>query len=271
MDGVGRQKSGYGGFLKVLGEKSYPSANGGADEDTPTALGHGDDYNNDSKEDENMLVHGVEEYNGDGKEGDGPIQIDDDTKRSVEEIALTGGRYERRMSNGAGGITFHQNFNDNGSRKEPTHQEAITLPQSTHTLLFTEKVPSLPFAFAFIIYGISATCLILALIDNLDGSTAQNPLNVPANISASVRVAQYFSIIVAVLMEEEIPTALYLLRMIPKSSLESRLGLSYGRFVMSAICRLSIGLLFLVNVFLVVVQSRRVLDMFYDMVSIRDV
>ena len=220
-----------------------------------------------------MLVHGVEEYNGDSKEEDGPIQIDD-TRRSVEEIALTGGRYERRMSNGAGGITFHQNFNANGNEDEtkgPIHQEAITLPQSTHTLLFTEKVPSLPFAFAFIIYGISATCLILALIDNLDGSTAQNPLNVPANISASVRVAQYFSIIVAVLMEEEIPTALYLLRMIPKSSLESRLGLSYGRFVMSAICRLSIGLLFLVNVFLVVVQSRRVLDMFYDMVSIRDV
>ena len=71
---------------------------------------------------------------------------------------------------------------------------------------------------------------------------------------------------VAVIMEEEIPTALYLLRMIPRSSLESQLGLSYWKFVVSAGFRLVIGYMFLFNVLLVIVQSERVLDMFYDMV-----
>lgn len=63
-------------------------------------------------------------------------------------------------------------------------------------------------------------------------------------------------------MEEEIPTALYLLRMIPKSSLEGQLGLSYAMFLISAMCRLAIGYMFLFNVLLVVVQSDRVLGKF---------
>ena len=54
--------------------------------------------------------------------------------------------------------------------------------------------------------------------------------------------------------------------MIPKSSVE-RFGVSYGKFVTSAMCRLAIGYMFLLNVFLVLAQSERVLDMFYDMVS----
>ena len=60
-------------------------------------------------------------------------------------------------------------------------------------------------------------------------------------------------------MEEEIPTALYLLRMIPRSSLEGQLGLSYCMFLISAMFRLAIGYMFLFNVLLVVVQSDRVL------------
>ena len=36
--------------------------------------------------------------------------------------------------------------------------EAITLPQSTHTLLFTEKINSVPFGFAFIILVVSVMC-----------------------------------------------------------------------------------------------------------------
>ena len=43
--------------------------------------------------------------------------------------------------------------------------------------------------------------LILALADNLNGGTSENRLNVPSNVSTSVRTAQYFAIIVAVLSE----------------------------------------------------------------------
>ncbi|KAL7538240.1 hypothetical protein ACHAWF_009741 [Thalassiosira exigua] len=179
----------------------------------------------------------------------------------------TGGR--RRISlqtRMGGGIVLLQNVADESEKS--LFQEAITLPQSTHTLLITENFCSVAFGAAFSLLGISVACLVLALWDNLDGQTSLQPLNVPPNVTGQVRAAQYLSIIIAVLMEEEIPTGLYLLRMIPKSSVESKLKRPYWRFVASALCRLVIGYLFLFNIFLVVVQSERVLDMFYDMLAL---
>ena len=67
---------------------------------------------------------------------------------------------------------------------------------------------------------------------------------------------------------KEIPTGTYLMRMIPRSSVEQKLGVPYGKFVMSAVFRLLIGYMFLLNVFLAVVQSDRVLEMFYDILAL---
>ena len=72
------------------------------------------------------------------------------------------------------------------------------------------------------------------------------------------------------LMEEEIPTGVYLLRMIPKQSLNSKFPrMNYGKFVCSAIVRILMGYIFLLNVFLVVVQSNEVLDIFYDVLALQ--
>ena len=81
----------------------------------------------------------------------------------------------------------------------------LELPESTHSLLFTEKTCSLPHYFAVAILLISFTCLWLAFEDNLlANSTKENKWNIPANVTTSVRVAQYLSIFVALLMEEEV-------------------------------------------------------------------
>ena len=75
-------------------------------------------------------------------------------------------------------------------------EEAVTLPGSTHSFLFTENVKSLPYMFGVTIAGMSLTCLILALINN-----AQD-WSVPANVAIEVKIAQYLSIFIALLMEE---------------------------------------------------------------------
>ncbi|KAL7549894.1 hypothetical protein ACHAWF_013153 [Thalassiosira exigua] len=166
----------------------------------------------------------------------------------------------------------------NDSMRDTTveRQGTIAIPQSTHCLLFTENILSLPFAFAFAILLLSMGCLGLALWDGMSLGTPGNPLGVPANVRVQVRVAEFFSIIVALLMEEEIPCGTYLLRMVPRSSamlivyssVENKLGVSYAKFVISAMLRLVIGYLFLLNVFLAVVQSASVLEMFYDMLAL---
>jgi len=91
--------------------------------------------------------------------------------------------------------------NGNATKEEDGKEDAlapIKLPQSTHSLLFTEPVFSLPFAFAVVILFMAAACLGLAF------ATAAGPGtdDIPVNVTNQVRGAQYLSIFIALLMEE---------------------------------------------------------------------
>ena len=81
-------------------------------------------------------------------------------------------------------------------------KDAITLPQSTHSLLFTEPVFSLPFGFGFVVLIITSWSLSFALIDALQPGGPGNQFNIPADVTFIVRGAQYLSILIALLMEE---------------------------------------------------------------------
>ena len=63
--------------------------------------------------------------------------------------------------------------------------EEITFPESSHSFLFTESVTSIPFFFSLVIATMSYLCLIIAFIDNF------NNMDIPVNVTTSVRVAQY--------------------------------------------------------------------------------
>ena len=149
----------------------------------------------------------------------------------AEDRAVSEGRVqslgwgERRQNQN--GVVFHRssrvvvavrngdddNHTDDGSGSEVSigngieydDHEKIKLPQSTHSLLFTENIFSMPFAFALFVFFVSIACLGLALLDNLNGGSPGNPLNIPANVPPEVRAAQYLSILIALTMEEEIP------------------------------------------------------------------
>ena len=54
----------------------------------------------------------------------------------------------------------------------------------------------MPFYFGLGISVMSFVCLILALVDNVQNGS------VPFNVNVSVRIAQYLSIVIALLMEE---------------------------------------------------------------------
>ncbi|KAL7552728.1 hypothetical protein ACHAWF_015965 [Thalassiosira exigua] len=168
------------------------------------------------------------------------------------------------------------------------YEDPITLTQSTHSLLFTERARSVPFAFAlglslWILISLSVpfafalgilamtdVCLVLALFNNLDGWNPRNPLNVPVGVTLDVKIAQYLAILIGLLMEEEIPESLYLLRMINERTLRQREpNMKYGRFVFSSLLRIFNGYLFLLNMFVVVVQSEGVIDIFFDAMALQ--
>lgn len=147
--------------------------------------------------------------------------------------------------------------------------DAITLPQSTHTLLFTEPIISRAFLQSVFIAGLSILCLLLALMNTEGAKLGGYKEVIPANVPPAVKITQYASIFVALLMEEEIPTGLYLLRRIPKQYFISKFPeLQYGRFVCSCILRIFMGYLFLVNVFLILIQADNVLGIFFDFIAL---
>ena len=146
--------------------------------------------------------------------------------------------------------------------------DPITLPQSTHTLLFTEPVCSKSFQFSVAIATLSILCLLLALTNN--GITLDGIGQVPANVGIAVKIAQFASIFIALLMEEEIPTGLYLLRRIPKTYFKSKFPeLCYSKFVAACILRIFLGYLFLVNVLFLLMMSDNVLDIFFDFIALQ--
>ena len=148
--------------------------------------------------------------------------------------------------------------------------DAITLPQSTHTLLFTEPIKSRAFVQSVFIAGLSILCLLLALLNTEGAKLGGYKEVIPANVPHAVKIAQYASIFVALLMEEEIPTGLYLLRRIPKQYFMSKFPeLQYSRFVCSCVLRIFMGYLFLLNVFLILIQADNVLEIFFDFIALQ--
>jgi len=146
--------------------------------------------------------------------------------------------------------------------------DSIMLPESTHTLLFTEPINSNAFEFSVSIAGLSILCLLLALTNN--GITNNRFAQIPANVGIAVKIAQYASIFIALLMEEEIPTGLYLLRRIPKQYFECKFPeLKYCKFVCSCMLRIFMGYLFLVNVLLILMQASNVIEIFFDFIALQ--
>jgi hypothetical protein len=70
-------------------------------------------------------------------------------------------------------------------------ENMFELPESTFTMLTTEEIMSQGFATGIIAASISMTCLVLALMNELDNSKPGNPLGVPWAVRIEVRVAQY--------------------------------------------------------------------------------
>ena len=149
-------------------------------------------------------------------------------------------------------------------------EEDILLPQSSHSWLFTARVCSLPFSTAVGIVALSYAALLLSFSNLLEQGEPGKLLGIPCQVKPSVRIAQYLAMIIALIMEEEIPQALFLLRHISKKSLLAEFpSFRFWRFIMSAVIRLVMGYMFLINTFCVVAQADTVLGIFYDVLALQ--
>lgn len=55
----------------------------------------------------------------------------------------------------------------------------------------TEPICSVPFYYGIGVFSLSTLSLALAMANNLEGGSRDNPFNLPVQVDTSVRVAQY--------------------------------------------------------------------------------
>lgn len=161
----------------------------------------------------------------------------------------------------AGTVTSAQGGDGDATAPEA---EAVAIPESTHSFLFTEPVRASPFWLGAGVAGVSGASLLIALIYNHKNS------DVPVNVLSTVRCTQFLAILIVLMMEEEIPTGLELLRRISREDLALHCPrVSYPKFVAAAVLRVAMGYLFLLNVLVVLVYAEGVIEIFYDVLALQ--
>jgi len=196
----------------------------------------------------------------------------DTTKGGGKEAPVDTDDFVEYINNISNNNNNNNNNNINGEEEDldASDPEPPQLPESTHSLFFTQPIFSLPFAYALSIYSISMASLVMALYNSVPGGSPKNPLSVPANVPLEVAAAQYLGIFIVLLMEGEIPTGLTLLRVISSSSFKKKLPTkSHTRFVCSAILRILLGYAFLANAFVIIAQSEGVLNIFFNVLALQ--
>ena len=114
---------------------------------------------------------------------------DDDRLKAVVGVPDDGG--EGGLANRVTLIERHlENMADD--KKDPLDERQYALPESTFSLLITQRPLSVPFVFGVCSTAFSISCLSLTLISSIQNRrTKDNPLGIPAGVDGTVRAAQF--------------------------------------------------------------------------------
>jgi len=164
-------------------------------------------------------------------------------------------------------VKINEDFERADNEDDDDDANKFELPESTFTMIITESIFSAGFCMAIFAQLLSLVCLFLAFKSQKGEGEGRNPLGLGPDVSREVDVTRYIAILVAVLNESEIPTAL---EIIGKGIQQSGNNMiSMKKIVLSSCMRLLLGYVFLVTVFVSVVQSTDVLQMFMNLLALQ--
>lgn len=161
------------------------------------------------------------------------------------------------------------NSNNEDNNEDGDYIDNYELPESTYTFLITERIMSFGFVTGILTAILCMTTLSLALADQVKNGDPDNWFGIAPQVSPVVHVARYMAILIAVLNEQEIPTALEIIgkgmEQVPSTASE---GISMGRIVFSSSLRMLIGMFFFATMFCCVIQSTSVLGIFFNVLAL---
>jgi len=160
-------------------------------------------------------------------------------------------------------------LSNNSNNEDGDYIDNYELPQSTYTFLITERIMSFGFVTGILTTILCMTTLGLALADQVKNGDPDNWFGIAPQVSPVVHVARYVAILIAVLNEQEIPTALEIIgKGMEQVSSTASEGISMGRIMFSSSLRMLIGMFFFATMFCCVIQSTSVLGIFFNVLAL---
>lgn len=152
---------------------------------------------------------------------------------------------------------------DEKQKKETTG----TLTTNVFSLIYISELKGDVFkvSLCFAIFQITMLCLVLA--DAINPNDADNPLSVPINASITVRIAAVMSLSLSVACFWDFMDAVEKLLQTPPKA-EEYPGATPSKYYLAFILQLVVGFLFLILIFILVVQSTSVVGMFLNFAAL---
>ena len=145
------------------------------------------------------------------------------------------------------------------------------LPKDTFSFIFISRPLSVPFLIAIIVFSFQIAIFSLVSVDVIDLSNSRNPFNMPTNVESTVRATQVLAIIIAIVTQDDVKKVILILRDgYIADVFQGTFGTDATKFkwVLSLVLRASEGLIGLFVTFMLIMQSKTVLDLllnFYAM------
>jgi hypothetical protein len=139
-----------------------------------------------------------------------------------------------------------------------------SLPKDTFSFIIISRLFSLPFLVAIIVFSFQIAIFSLVSVDVIDLSNSRNPFNIPANVESTVRATQVLAIIIAIVTQDDVKKVILILRDgYIADVFQGTFGPDATKFkwVLSLALRAAEGLIGLFVTFMLIMQSKTVLDL----------
>jgi hypothetical protein len=139
-----------------------------------------------------------------------------------------------------------------------------SLPKDTFSFIIISRLFSLPFLIAIIVFSFQIAIFSLVSVDVIDLDNSRNPFHLPPNVESTVRATQVLAIIIAIVTQDDVKKVILILRDgYIADVFQGTFGPDATKFkwVLSLALRAAEGLIGLFVTFMLIMQSKTVLDL----------
>eukprot|EP00978_Attheya_sp_CCMP212_P002970 scaffold6079_cov66-Attheya_sp.AAC.3 len=190
-----------------------------------------------------------------------------------KEEAVTGARKSEThvSSSGIDAFSNEEEAQNCVSSENAQADDGIFEPmKDTFSLMFICNIKSLGFAYSLFFFALQVTILVLIGVNILKNAPDGNPLNVPVGTSLDVVWAQVLALLVSLITQSDFMATFDLINFkyddIVLSLFE---GATHTKWIVSNICRFTIGVLSIGISFILIVQSTTVIELFFNFAAVQ--